>query len=97
MSDSSLPTNLPTAEDLSRREAASLANRVSAAMSTGAVRETPAAEVALDTLRNRAAQPITQAQRDASRAQARPAPFTGADQASQRAQAVAQNTARARL
>ena len=92
MSGSNLPYPAPPAEVLSPREAQSLSNRVEAAVSTGAVRETPRVDGLLDRLQV-AAQPPSQAQRDAAR-QATPA--TVPSQASVNQQAQQQVLAAAR-
>lgn len=67
MSDTNLPTYLPAPEDLNRREAADLSQRITAGIASGAVRETPALDVAADRLQAVAQQRVSQATRDAAR------------------------------
>ena len=93
MSGSNLPYPAPPAEVLSPREAQSLSNRVEAAVSTGAVRETPRVDGLLDRLQV-AAQPPSQAQRDAAR-QATTATASSQASANQQGQQQVQAAARA--
>lgn len=93
MSGSNLPYPTPPAEVLSPREAQSLGNRLEAAVSTGAVRETPRVDGLLDRLQV-AAQMPSQAQRDTAR-QAAAAATPSQAAANQQAQQQAQATARA--
>ncbi len=69
MSDVSLPAYLPAAEDLSRREASNLSQRLTAGVAAGAVRETPTLDVAIDRLQAVAQQNprVSQAARDSAR------------------------------
>ncbi len=93
MSGSNLPYTAPPAEVLSPREARSLSNRVEAAVSTGAIREIPPFDGLLDRLQV-AAQPPSQAQRDAAR-QATPANPPSQASANQQAQQQVQAAVRA--
>lgn len=66
MSGSNLPTTLPPTEVLSPREAQDLGARLDAAISTGAVRETPRVDGISSRLQTAAAPLPSQAQRDAA-------------------------------
>ena len=93
MSGSNLPYPTPPAEVLSPREAQNLSNRIRTAVSTGAVRETPRIDGMLGRLQV-AAQPPSQAQRDAAR-QATPATAPSQASANQQGQQQLRATARA--
>ena len=63
MSETNLPQSAPPIEALSPHEAQDLSNRIEAAISTGALRETPQVDGLLEQTQM-AAQPSSQAQRD---------------------------------
>ena len=85
---SDLPPEQPAPENLSRSAARAMADRVEAAVSAGNLRDTPMVEAYVQSLRTAAAPRITQAQRDAARAESRMSANSTATRAAQRQQQV---------
>jgi hypothetical protein len=85
---SDLPPEQPAPENLSGSAARAMADRVEASVSAGSLRDTPTVEAYVESLRMAAAPRITQAQRDAARAQSNTSANSAAIQAMQRLQQV---------
>jgi hypothetical protein len=94
---SDLPPEQPAPENLSRSAARAMADRVEAAVSGGNLRDTPMVEAYVQGLCTAAAPRITQAQRDAARAQSSMSASSAATQATQRQQQQVQRPPRSVL